>query len=113
MPEPNQPAPDRHDPARAPAPRAAAAPAPAPTAAPEPKDKADSTALLADAIKALAERTPAPGGIAAAPDMDVTQPGGRFNVGNKLVNAHGRELNEDGSLKHPEQQQVDAFGRLV
>jgi hypothetical protein len=103
MPEMN-PTPARHDPARA----------AAPAAAPEAKDKADPVvATLVKSVQQLEERTRAAGPATAKADLDVAPAGGRYKVKGKLVNAHGRELNDDGSLKHPEQQQVDAFGRLV
>jgi hypothetical protein len=45
--------------------------------------------------------------------LSETVPGGKFRVGNRIVDCHQRELNEDGSLKYPERQRLDAFGRMV
>jgi hypothetical protein len=76
----------------------------------EPPKPADTTAALAEAVRNFS-RVQAP----AAPteDIDKTVRGGKYLVNKKLVNANGREIDEDGKLLHPEEQRVDAFGRLV
>lgn len=81
----------------------------------EPPKPADTTAALAEAVRNFS-RVQAP----AAPteDIDKTVRGGKYRVKDnagkfKLVNANGREIDEDGKLLHPEEQRVDAFGRLV
>lgn len=94
--------------ARAEADARAKAAAPAAPAKPE-----ETTATLAEAVKNLERRTRLPGPAAPTAELDRTVPGGKYLVKGKLVNAHGREVDEQGRLLHPEQQQVDAHGRLV
>jgi hypothetical protein len=86
----------------------ASAPAPAQPAAADPNTTSTFVAL-AEAIKRI---TPA-GASHATAGLDTTQPGGFYVVNGVKVNAHGRELNDDGSLKYPEQQRVNEFGQLV
>jgi hypothetical protein len=97
--------------------KGADAKAPEPRAANEPPKDAvlehPVIGALAGTIKALEERTRAQGPASATPDLDRSPRGGRFLRDGVLIDAHGREINEDGSLKHPERQQVDAFGRLI
>lgn len=94
------------------------APAPAPAPAPSaPATHADTStvatmAAIAEAMKGMQQRV-APAAPTATEDLDKTQPGGMYLVGGKKVNANGRELNDDGSIKHPEQLRVNEFGQLV
>jgi hypothetical protein len=106
----------------APAPAAATAPAPAPTpapaatpaAAPAPAPiHADATPALVETLKNLEARSRPAGYASATEGLDEAPEGGKFLVRGVLVNAAGRELNEDGSLKHPEQRRVNEFGQLV
>jgi hypothetical protein len=100
-----------------PAPAVTSAPAPAPvqrdfaaTAAPAP---AEVTPTLVETLKNLEQRSRPAGYASATEGLDEAPEGGRFKVRGVLVNAHGRELNEDGSLKHPEERQVDVYGRYT
>jgi hypothetical protein len=102
----------------APAPAAATSPAPAPTpapvAAPAPAPlHADATPALVETLKNLEARSRPAGYASATEGLDEAPEGGKFLVRGVLVNAAGRELNEDGSLKHPEQRRVNEFGQLV
>lgn len=112
---------------RAPATALAPAPAPAPTVAAQPvaarpaapqsatadQNVVNALGTLAEAMKDVQSRiNPAAASVATA-NLDETKPGGFFIVGGKKVNSAGRELNDDGSLKHPEQQRINEFGQLV
>jgi hypothetical protein len=93
----------------------ATAPTPPPPAPVQPAEAAHTDAMttLAAAVKDIQQRmSPAAASIPTA-DLDKTQPGGFYIVNGVNVNSHGRELNDDGSLKHPEQQRVNEFGQLV
>jgi hypothetical protein len=76
--------------------------------------QSDSVKALADAL-VLATRSvqAGPQVPTATEGMDQTIKGGKFLVEGKLVNAHGREIDEEGNILHPEQLQQDMFGRLV
>lgn len=74
---------------------------------------AETLTALAESVKNLEQRTRAAAPAPATEGLDQTTPGGKFRVKGKLVNANGREIDEDGKLLHPEQVQVDAFGRKV
>lgn len=105
---------DQTAPAAKPADVVAAKPAPAPSA---PATHADAStaatmAAIAEVMKGMQQRV-APAAPAATEGLDKTQPGGCYLVGGKKVNAHGRELNDDGSIMHPEQLRVNEFGQLV
>lgn len=69
-----------------------------------------NVAALAEVLRKAGQ---AAGPAGATPDLDVAPPGGRFIVDGKAVNCNGRELNDDNTLKHPEEQKVDAYGRLI
>jgi hypothetical protein len=103
----------------APAPAAATATAPAPTPAPAATAPApapihaDATPALVETLKNLEARSRPAGYASATEGLDEAPEGGKFLVRGVLVNAAGRELNEDGSLKHPEQRRVNEFGQLV
>jgi hypothetical protein len=102
----------------APAPAAATAPAPAPAPAPATAPApaplhADATPALVETLKNLEARSRPAGYASATEGLDEAPEGGKFLVRGVLVNAAGRELNEDGSLKHPEQRRVNEFGQLV
>jgi hypothetical protein len=86
----------------------ASAPAPAQPAAAD----ANTTSTLVALAQAMQRIAPV-GAAAATANLDETQPGGFFVVNGVKVNSAGRELNDDGSLKHPEQQRVNEFGQLV
>jgi cytoskeletal protein RodZ len=93
---------------------AAAPPAPAPAAATAPAPiHADATPALVETLKNLEARSRPAGYASATEGLDEAPEGGKFLVRGVLVNAAGRELNEDGSLKHPEQRRVNEFGQLV
>jgi hypothetical protein len=103
--------------AATPAPRPAAmtearpAPARPDFAAPVP---ADATPALVETLKNLEARSRPAGYASATPGLDEAgEKGPVYRVRGRLVNAHDREVNEDGSLVHPEQQQVDVYGRLT
>jgi hypothetical protein len=88
--------------------RAAAAPTPAPL------PPADATSAIVETLKNLEQRSRPAGYASATPGLDEAgEKGPVYRVKGRLVNAHDREVNEDGSLKHPEQQQVDVYGRLT
>jgi hypothetical protein len=97
----------------APAAMTEARPAPARQdfAAPVP---ADATPALVETLKNLEARSRPAGYASATPGLDEA-PDGKpvYRVKGRLVNAHDREVNEDGSLVHPEQQSVDVYGRLT
>jgi hypothetical protein len=100
--------------ATAPAPAPAPAPAAAPAVAPAPAPiHADATPALVETLKNLEARSRPAGYASATEGLDEAPEGGKFLVRGVLVNAAGRELNEDGSLKHPEQRRVNEFGQLV
>lgn len=94
------------------APEKAAADAKAGTPA-DPAGGNDSVQTLAASIANLEQRTRLGTPAGATADLDRTVPGGKFRVRGKLVNAHGREIDDDGKLLHPEEQQLDPFGRKV
>jgi hypothetical protein len=103
--------------AATPAPRPAAmtearpAPARPDFAAPVP---ADATPALVETLKNLEARSRPAGYASATPGLDEAgERGPVYRVKGRLVNAHDREVNEDGSLVHPEQQSVDVYGRLT
>jgi hypothetical protein len=98
--------------ATSPAPAPAPTPAPAATPAPAPLH-ADATPALVETLKNLEARSRPAGYASATEGLDEAPEGGKFLVRGVLVNAAGRELNEDGSLKHPEQRRVNEFGQLV
>jgi hypothetical protein len=101
-------------PAAATAPAPAPAPAAAPAAAPAPAPiHADATPALVETLKNLEARSRPAGYASATEGLDEAPEGGKYLVRGVLVNAAGRELNEDGSLKHPEQRRVNEFGQLV
>lgn len=76
-------------------------------------DAKDTQAVLVDAVRDIQNRIRPSGHAAATPGLDETTPGGKFRVRGKLVNAHNREINDDGTLVHPEDVQTDPFGRRV
>jgi hypothetical protein len=91
-----------------PAPARAAAPAPAP---PPP---ADATSAIVETLKNLEQRSRPAGYASATPGLDEAgEKGPVYRVQGRLVNAHGRDVHEDGSLVDPKQQQVDMYGRLT
>lgn len=73
----------------------------------------DPNLLTAAILKNLEQRTRTAGMATATEGLDETVPGGKYRVKGKLVNAHGREVDEDGKLLHPEEQRVNEFGQLV
>lgn len=99
----------------APAPAAATATAPAPVPVPaHAAPSADVTPSLVETLKHLEQRSRPAGYASATPGLDEAgEKGPVYLVKGRRVNAHGREVNEDGSLVHPEQQQVDIYGRLT
>jgi hypothetical protein len=82
-------------------------------AAPQPAAADPNTTSTLVALAEAMKRIAPAGAAAATQGLDETKPGGIYLVNGVKVNAHGREVNDDGSLKHPEQQQVNAFGQLV
>jgi len=71
-------------------------------------------AQLARILGQMEERTKSSGPAFATPGMSETIPGGKYIVKGKLVNAHNREIDQDGNILHPEQLQQDPFsGRAV
>ena len=76
-------------------------------------ESTDLTATLVNVVAGLEARTRNLMPVGATVGLDETDHGGRYIKNGKLVNANNRELNEDGSLKHPEQIRTDAFGREV
>jgi hypothetical protein len=89
----------------------AAAPAPA-----TPQFAAADTGTLAaitETLRSMQNRLLPAGAATATEGLDETQPGGFYIVDGVKVNSAGRELNDDGSLKHPDQQRVNEFGQLV
>lgn len=89
--------------------KAEPAPAPAQPAASDPR----TLATMVETMQAMQRRIAPLAAAGATPDLDVTQPGGFYIVKGVKVNAHGRELNDDGSIKYPDQQRVNEFGQLV
>jgi hypothetical protein len=73
---------------------------------------ASTTSTLVALAQAMQRIAPV-GAAAPTANQDEPQPGGFFIVNGVKVNSAGRELNDDGSLKHPEQQRVNEFGQLV
>jgi hypothetical protein len=73
----------------------------------------DPNAVASEIGKAIADHlVKGSGPVTATPDMNKTIAGGKYlNRLKKLVNADGHEINDDGELLHPEQVQVDPFGR--
>lgn len=80
--------------------------------APQPVHADATTAAVIEVLKGMQQRV-APAAQAATEGLDKTQPGGMYLVGGKKVNANGRELNDDGSIKYPEQLRVNEFGQMV
>jgi hypothetical protein len=76
-------------------------------------EHADPTATLVAAVKDIQSRINPAGVAHATVGLDETQPGGIYIVKGVKVNAHGRELKADGSIKHPEEQRVNEFGQMV
>jgi hypothetical protein len=99
--------------------RAATAPAPAVNApAPAPAPDHPHNDRLAQALEKLGDHLarPAPApyrndpALASCGLSESKVPGGMYRVRGKLVNAHGREIDQEGNVLHPEQIQVDPFG---
>jgi hypothetical protein len=94
---------------------ASATPAPvrAAAAAPPPPP-ADATSAIVETLKNLEQRSRPAGYASATPGLDEAgEKGPVYRVQGRLVNAHGRDVHEDGSLVDPKQQQVDMYGRLT
>jgi hypothetical protein len=90
------------------------APARAPAPAPAPPPPDDPTSAIVETLKNLEQRSRPAGYASATPGLDEAgEKGPIYRVRGRLVNAHDREVNEDGTLKHPEQQQLDVYGRLT
>jgi hypothetical protein len=81
--------------------------APAPTAPP------DTLQAITETLQQMQTRLVPAGAAHATQGLDETQPGGVYIVRGVRVNANGRELNDDGSIKYPDQLRVNEFGQMV
>jgi membrane protein involved in colicin uptake len=91
----------------------ALASAPAPATPQFAAADAGTLAAITETLRSMQNRLLPAGAATATEGLDRTKPGGFFIVNGVKQNSAGRELNDDGSLKHPEQQRVNEFGQLV
>lgn len=84
-------------------------------APPSPAPQSDPIQAIADALTQAANRVQPARAVPAhkTEGLDTTVKGGKFLVNGRLVNANGREIDEDGKILRPEELTQDIFGRVV
>jgi hypothetical protein len=75
---------------------------------------ADPMERLASILERAVTSRPSSGPSFATPGLsEAPVPGGMYMIRGRRVNANNREIDEKGNILHPEELQLDPFGKLI